>query len=55
MEKGIEQGIGQGIEQGIEQGILAVAKNLLNVLDNETISLKTGLDTKTIQALRDTV
>ena len=41
-----------GIEQGIEQGKLEIAKNLLDVLDDETISLKTGLDINTIRNLR---
>lgn len=42
----------KGIEQGIEQGVLTVAKNLLDLLDNETIALKTGLTIETIQQLR---
>jgi len=41
-----------GIEQGIEKGKLEVAKNLLDVLDDGTISLKTGLDIETIKKLR---
>jgi predicted transposase/invertase (TIGR01784 family) len=49
-----EQGIEQGIEQGKEKRNLEIAKNLLDVLDNETIALKTGLDIDTIQKLRDT-
>jgi len=52
MKKGLERGIKEGIEQGIQQGIIEMAKNLLDVLDNETIALKTGLDVKYIQNLR---
>lgn len=43
----------QGIEQGIEQRNLEIAKNLLDILDNETISLKTGLAIQEIENLRD--
>jgi predicted transposase/invertase (TIGR01784 family) len=52
IEKGIEQGIEKGIEQGIEQRNIEIAKNLLDILDNETISLKTGLEVQKIESLR---
>ena len=52
IEKGIKQGIKQGIEKGIEQRNIEIAKNLLDILDNETISLKTGLEVKKIENLR---
>ena len=45
-------GIEEGMQKGIEKGILTVAKNLLDVLDNQTISLKTGLSIETIEQLR---
>ena len=32
---------------------LEIAKNLLNILDNETIAEKTGLDIEEIKGLRD--
>jgi flagellar biosynthesis/type III secretory pathway protein FliH len=59
-KKGIKRGIKQGIEQGIEQGMekgmekekLNIAKNLLDILDDETISLKTGLSVEVINKLR---
>ena len=51
--KGIEQGIKQGLKQGIKRGKIEVAKNLLDVLDNETISLKTGLTVDEIENLRN--
>lgn len=60
IELGKEQGIQLGIEQGIEKGIekgkedekLEIARNLLDVLDNETISTKTGLTIEQVQSLR---
>jgi predicted transposase/invertase (TIGR01784 family) len=48
-----EKGLQKGMEKGIKQGIIEVAKNLLDVLDNETIALKTGLTIKAIQELRE--
>jgi len=39
-------------EKGIKEGILEIAKNLLNILDNETIALKTGLSIEAIEKLR---
>jgi predicted transposase/invertase (TIGR01784 family) len=56
MEEGIQQGIQQGIQKGLEQGeknkAIAIAKNLLDVLDDETISLKTGLLIEEVEKLR---
>ena len=43
----------KGIEKGIQQGKIEIAKNLLDILDNKTISLKTGLTIKEIQQLRN--
>ncbi len=50
--KGIEQGIEQGIKQGEQQKAEAIALALLDVLDVETISQKTGLSVDEILALR---
>ena len=50
--KGIEQGIEQGIKQGEQQRAEAIARALLDVLDVETISQKTGLSVDEILALR---
>ncbi|ATD54317.1 hypothetical protein [Clostridium chauvoei] len=56
LEEGREQGLEEGREQGLEEGKLLerinIAKNLLDVLDNETISLKTGLSVEEIEKLR---
>ena len=58
-KEGIEEGIEQGIEKGIEQEkqeskkkILEIAKSLLDILDNETIALKTGLTLAEVEGLR---
>ncbi|WP_294155540.1 hypothetical protein [uncultured Clostridium sp.] len=52
IEQGIKQGMKQGVEKGIKEGKIIVAKNLLDVLDNETISLKTGLSIDEVEELR---
>lgn len=52
-EKGIQQGIKKGLEQGAKQRNIEIAKNLLDILDNETIALKTGLSVLEVQELRN--
>jgi len=60
LEEGIEKGKKEGLKEGIEKGIkegekrkaIEIAKNLLDVLDDKTISQKTGLDIKEIEKLR---
>ena len=60
IEQGIHQGIQQGIQKGIQQGIeqgenrkaVEIVKNLLDILDDEMISLKTGLSLEEIKNLR---
>lgn len=47
-----EKGIQKGIEKGEKSKSLEIAKNLLDVLDNETIAVKTGLTIEEIQKLR---
>ena len=42
----------EGIEQGIEKGRKEVAENLLDLLDDETISAKTGLSVEFVKGLR---
>ena len=53
IEKGRKEGIEQGRKEGIVEGKLGIAKNLLDVLDDETISLKTGLTIEKIKKLRE--
>jgi predicted transposase YdaD len=62
VEKGIEKGILKGIEKGIEKGKteatketkIAIAKSLLDLLDDETIAKKTTLSVKEVKKLRAT-
>ena len=51
-QKGVKKGIEQGIEQGKLKEKLTIAKNLLDILDNETIAIKTGLLIQQIKDLR---
>ncbi|ONI39899.1 hypothetical protein AN639_05130 [Candidatus Epulonipiscium fishelsonii] len=43
----------EGVAQGIEEGIIRVATSLLDILDDETIALKTELSLKEVISLRD--
>ncbi len=55
-QKGKEVGIKEGKEVGIQEGMkkekIKIARNLLDVLDNKTIAIKTGLTEEEIDALR---
>jgi predicted transposase/invertase (TIGR01784 family) len=51
-ETAYNEGEKKGIEQGKLKEKLEIAKNLLDVLDNEIIALKTGLSIKEIEGLR---
>lgn len=46
------RGMERGMERGEKNKALEIAKNLLDVLDNETIAVKTGLTIEEIQKLR---
>jgi len=50
--KGHKEGVEQGIEQGENKKSLQIARNLLDILDNKTISLKTGLNVEEVENLR---
>jgi len=58
--KGREEGIAKGMEKGREEGreegeklkSIEIARNLLDVLDTQTIALKTGLSIEEIETLR---
>lgn len=50
--KGIEKGIQKGIEEGEKNKAIEIAKSLLDVLDLETIALKTGLSKDEINSLK---
>jgi predicted transposase/invertase (TIGR01784 family) len=50
--KATQEGIEQGIEQGMREKAIAIARQLLARLDNETISQTTGLSLEDVQNLR---
>ncbi|ONI41259.1 hypothetical protein AN640_08170 [Candidatus Epulonipiscium fishelsonii] len=52
IKEGKEIGIKEGIEKGMEKKQIEIAKELLDVLDDLTISLKTKLPLEEIQKLR---
>lgn len=41
IEKGMQRGIEKGMEKGEKKKAFEIAQNLLDVLDNETIAIKT--------------
>ncbi len=51
--KGLQKGIEKGKKEGAKQEKILIAKNLLDVLDDEIISNKTGLSLKEIKELRN--
>jgi predicted transposase/invertase (TIGR01784 family) len=53
IERGIELGKQEGIELGEHTKALAIAQNLLDVLDDATIAAKTGLTIEQVKALRN--
>ena len=52
-QKGIEKGLIEGKKEGIREGKVEIAINLLDILDDETISIKTGLEIDYIKNLRN--
>ena len=61
IEKGLREGKKEGIREGIQKGLkegankkaIEIAINLLDILDDETISIKTGLEIDYIKNLRN--
>ena len=55
-QQGIQQGMQQGMQQGIQQGIIKTkienAKSLLDILDDETIAIKIGLELDIVIKIR---
>ena len=49
---GLKKGIKEGIKKGIKQEKIKLAKNLLDILDTQTIAIKTGLTIEEIEALK---
>ncbi|MGL5085213.1 MAG: hypothetical protein ACRC68_05775, partial [Clostridium sp.] len=50
--EGKEEGKEEGKAEGERKKAIEIAKNLLDVLDNETIAVKTGLPVEVIEKLR---
>ena len=46
------KGIEKGKKEGRKEEKIAIARNLLDILDNETIALKTGLTISDVENLR---
>jgi predicted transposase/invertase (TIGR01784 family) len=53
VRKGIKRGLEKGIEKGRQEEREEIARNLLDVLDDETIAGKTGLAVGEVRALRN--
>ncbi|MEY3867711.1 MAG: hypothetical protein RLZZ338_1602 [Cyanobacteriota bacterium] len=51
-QEGLEEGRQEGRQEGMREKALEIAKQLLDVLDDQTISEKTGLTSEDIQQLR---
>ncbi len=51
-KRGIEKGLEAGRKEGLEEGKREIARNLLDVLDDATIALKTGLTADDVRQLR---
>lgn len=52
LEEALQEGCQEGLEEGEKKKALEIAKNLLDILDNETIAVKTGLTLDEIENLR---
>jgi predicted transposase/invertase (TIGR01784 family) len=52
LEEGLKRGLQQGLEQGRKQGALAVARNLLDLLDDAAVAATTGLTLEEVAQLR---
>ena len=49
------KGMQKGMQKGEQKKAIEIAKNLLDVLDNQTIALKTGLSIEQIEQLREDI
>ena len=52
-EEGKKEGIKEGEQKGEKRKQIEIAENLLDILDNKTIAIKTGLTIKEVEELRD--
>ena len=53
VKEGIKEGKKEGIKEGIKEGKKSIALNLLDLLDDEVISEKTGLSIEEVKELRE--
>jgi predicted transposase/invertase (TIGR01784 family) len=51
-KRGLEKGLKEGLEEGEKRAKIEIAKSLLDILDIETISLKTGLTIEEIRLIK---
>ena len=51
-EKGLKEGIEKGLKEGRKKEQIKIAKSLLDILDIETISIKTGLSVDEVKELK---
>lgn len=55
-KQGLQEGLKEGLQEGLQEGkrgkATEIAKNLLDVLDDETIAAKTGLSVELVKELR---
>ena len=52
LQQGLEQGLQQGLRQGLQQKAEELARKMLGVLDDRSISEMTGLTLEELQSLR---
>ncbi len=52
LKKEFERGFEEGLKQARKQQAIEIAKNLLDVLDDETIASATGVDIEEVRQLR---
>ena len=52
LDKGLKEGREKGLKEGEKRKAIEIAKSLLDVLDVETIALKTGLSVDEINKLK---
>ena len=52
-QKLVDRGMKQGLERGLEQGKLEIARNLIGLLDDQTIAERTGLPLETVLELKE--
>ena len=52
MKEGIKEGMKEGMKEGREEEKLANARNLIDLLDAETIAERIGLPLETVQKIK---